>query len=167
MLDFTKFKQLNNLSEIAYLKGDQILEIPKQYTDSIGLWSLIDSVTNYDSSDSIEISKVHGEESTEYYVDRMNSDFDSIFNVIVVDSIFNIIYTFEDKESFEGYLDQFCNESDRTSYLKIDDAMAEELIEKTRQDRICQCDRDLAMKRYKLKLLQQSIEDLESLKASL
>ena len=158
MPDFTKFKQLNNLSEIAYLKGDQILEIPKQYTDSIGLWSLIDSVTNYDSSDSIEISKVHGEESTEYYVDRMNSDFDSIFN---------IIYTFEDKESFEGYLDQFCNESDRTSYLKIDDAMAEELIEKTRQDRICQCDRDLTMKRYKLKLLQQSIEDLESLKASL
>lgn len=165
MPDFTKFKQLNNLSEIAYLKGDQILEIPKQYTDSIGLWSLIDSVTNYDSSDSIEISKVHGNESTEYYVDRMNSDFDSIFNVIVVDSIFNIIYTFEDEESLEGYLDQFA--SDRVTYLKIDDAMAEELIEKTRQDRIYQCDCDLAMKRYKLKLLQQSIEDLESLKASL
>ena len=165
MLDFTKFKQLRDLSEIAHLKGDQIIEIPRQYTDSIGLWSLIDSVANYDLADSIEIEKVHHGESTEYYVNRMSSDLDSIFNVIVIDSMFNIIYTFEDEESFEGYLDQFA--SDRVTYLKIDDAMAEELIEKTRQDRIYQCDRDLAMKRYKLKLLQQSIEDLESLKASL
>lgn len=165
MPDFTKFKQLNNLSEIADLKGDQILEIPKQYTDSIGLWSLIDSATNYDLADSIEISKVRGDESTEYHVDRMNGDLKSIFNVIVIDSIFNSIYTFEDEDSLKEYLNQFG--SDRTSYLKIDDSMAEELIEKTRQDRICQCDRDLAMKRYKLKLLQQSIEDLESLKASL
>ena len=29
MLDFTKFKQLNNLSEIAHLKGYQIIEIPR------------------------------------------------------------------------------------------------------------------------------------------
>jgi len=165
MLDFTKFKQLNNLSEIAHLKGDQIIEIPRQYTDSIGLWSLIDSVANYDLADSIEISRVHDSESTDYYVNRMSNDLDSLFNIVVIDTIFNTIYTFEDEESFEGYLDQFA--SDRMTYLKIDDSMAEELIEKTRQDRICQCDRDLAMKRYKLKLLQQSIEDLESLKASL
>lgn len=165
MPDFTKFKQLNDLSEIAYLKGDQIIEIPKQYTDSIGLWSLIDSVANYDSADSIKISNVDGDKSTEYHVTRMIGDLESLFNIVVINTIFNTIYTFEDEESIEGYLDQFA--SDRMIYLKIDDAMAEELIEKTRQDRICQCDRDLAMKRYKLKLLQQSIEDLESLKASL
>lgn len=165
MPDFTKFKQLNNLSEIADLKGDQIFEIPKQYTDSIGLWSLIDSVANYDSADSIKISNVDGDKSTEYHVTRMIGDLESLFNIVVIDTIFNAIYTFKDEESFEGYLDQFG--SNRMTYLKIDDAMAEELIEKTRQDRICQCDRDLAMKRYKLKLLQQSIEDLESLKASL
>lgn len=165
MLDFTKFKQLKDLSEISHLKGDQIIELPEQFKESIGLWSLIDSATNYDLADSIEISKVRGEESTEYYVDRMNGDLKSIFNVIVIDSIFNIIYTFEDEDSLKEYLNQFG--SDRTSYLKIDDSMAEELIEKTRQDRIYQCDRDLAMKRYKLKLLQQSIEDLEALKASL
>lgn len=165
MLDFAKFKQLNDLSEIAHLKGDQIIEIPRRYTDSIGLWSLIDSVANYDSADSIEISRVHHGESTEYHVNRMSSDLDDIFNIIVIDTIFNTIYTFKDEESLEGYLDQFA--SDRMTYLKIDDSMAEELIEKTRQDRICQCERDLAMKRYKLKLLQQSIEDLELLKASL
>ena len=165
MLDFAKFKQLNDLSEIARLKGDQIIEIPRQYTDSIGLWSLIDSVANYDSADSIKISNVDGDKSTEYHVTRMIGDLESLFNIVVIDSVFNVIYTFEDEESFEGYLDQFA--SDRMTYLKIDDSMAEELIEKTRQDRICQCDRDLAMKRYKLKLLQQSIEDLEALKASL
>ena len=165
MLDFTKFKQFSSLSEIKTLKGDQIIEIPKQHTDSIGLWSLIDAATNYDLADSIEISNVNVSESTDYYVTRMNGDLANIFNVIVVDSIFNIIYTFEDEDSLKEYLDQFG--SDETSYLKIDDAMAEELIEKTRKDRIYQCDRDLAMKRYKLKLLQQSIEDLEALKASL
>ena len=165
MLDFTKFKQFNSLSEIKALKGDQIIEIPKQHTDSIGLWSLIDAATRHELADSIEISKVRGEESTEYYVDRMNGDLANIFNVIVIDSIFNIIYTFEDEDSLKEYLDQFG--LDETSYLKIDDSMAEELIEKTREDRIYQCDRDLAMKRYKLKLLQQSIEDLEALKASL
>lgn len=165
MLDFTKFKQLNGLSEIKSLKGDQIVEIPEQFKDSIGLWSLIDSVTRHGLADSIKISKVRGEESTEYYVDRVNGDLKSIFNVIVIDSMFNIIFTFEDEESLKEYIDQFS--SGRMSYLRINDAMAEELIEKTREDRIYQCDRDLALKRYKLKLLQQSIEDLEALKASL
>lgn len=165
MLDFTKFKQFNSLSEIKSLKGDQIIEIPKQYKDSIGLWSLIDAATSYDLADSIKISNVNGGESIDYYVTRMNGDLANIFNVIVVDSIFNIVYTFEDEDSLKEYLDQFG--SDETSYLKIDDAMAEELIEKTREDRIYQCDKDLALKRYKLKLLQQSIEDLEALKASL
>lgn len=165
MLDFAKFKQLSNLSEIAHLKGDQIIEIPRQYTESIGLWSLIDSVANYDSADSIKISNVDGSESTEYHVTRMIGDLANILNFMIIDSVFNIIYTFEDEESLEGYLDQFV--SDRITYLKIDDTIAKELIEKTRKDRICQCERDLAMKRYKLKLLQQSIEDLESLKASL
>ena len=165
MLDFTKFKQFNSLSEIKTLKGDQIIEIPKQHIDSIGLWSLIDAATRHELADSIEISNVNGSESTDYYVTRMNGDLANILNIFVIDSIFNIIYTFEDEESLKEYLNQFG--SDETSYLKIDDAMAEELIEKTREDRIYQCDRDLAMKRYKLKLLQQSIEDLEALKASL
>ena len=50
MLDFTKFKQLKDLSEIASLKGDILIKIPKQYTDSISLWSLIDSASKYDFS---------------------------------------------------------------------------------------------------------------------
>lgn len=54
MLDFTKFKQFNSLSEIKTLKGDQIIEIPKQSTDSIGLWSLIDAATHHELADSIE-----------------------------------------------------------------------------------------------------------------
>ena len=165
MLDFTKFKQFNSLSEIKSLKGDQIIEIPKQHTDSIGLWSLIDAATRHELADSIEISNVNGGESTDYYATRMNGDLANILNIIVIDSVFNIIYTFEDEDSLKEYLDQFG--SDETSYLEIDDAMAEELIEKTREDRIYQCDKDLALKRYKLKLLQQSIEDLEALKASL
>lgn len=165
MLDFTKFKQLKDLSELKTLEGAQIIEIPKQRTDSIGLWSLIDSATNYDLADSIKITKVHGDKTTEDYATRMIGDFASILNIIVIDSTFNVIYTFEDQESFEGYLDQFS--SDRTSYLKIDESTENKLIEKTRQDRIYQCDCDLAMKRFTLNLLQQSIEDLESLKASL
>lgn len=165
MLDFTKFKQFNSLSEIKTLKGDQIIEIPEQFKESIGLWSLIDAATRHEVADSIKISKVSGDESTTYHVDRMHSDLDNILNFIVIDSVFKVIYTFEDEDSLKEYLDQFG--SDETSYLKIDDSMAEELIEKTREDRIYQCNRDLAMKRYKLKLLQQSIEDLEALKASL
>ena len=85
-----------------------------RYRDSIQTqsvsWSLIDSVANYDLADSVEISRVHGGESTDYYVDRMSSDLDSLFNIIVIDTIFNIIYTFEDEESFEGYLDQFASD---------------------------------------------------------
>lgn len=165
MLDFTKFKQFNSLSEIKTLKGDQIIEIPKQYTDSISLWSLIDSASKYALADSIEIAKVHDNKTTEDYATRMSGNLDSVLNVIVIDSTFNVFYTFEDESSLKEYLDQFS--SDQTSYLKINDAMTEELIEKTRQDRIYQCNRDLALKRYKLKLLQQSIEDLEALKESI
>lgn len=165
MLDFTKFKQLKDLSEIASLKGDILIMIPKQYTDSISLWSLIDAATHHELADSIEIAKVHDNKTTEDHATRMSGNLDSVLNVIVIDSTFNVFYTFEDESSLKEYLDQFS--SDQTSYLEIDDTIAEELIEKTRQDRIYQCNRDLALKRYKLKLLQQSIEDLEALKESI
>lgn len=55
----------------------------------------------------------------------------------------------------------------KVEILKVDESLAQELIEKTREDRKYYCGRELAKSKYQLKLLQHHIEDLEALNASI
>lgn len=166
MLDFTNYQKL--CSAFTHYRGDKFIELPKDKMNSIGLWSLIDRVTFHEIDDTVDVEIWTNNRTYDIDdSDRIKSVLDKdLFNLVMIDSTDTVIL-FENEAAAKHYiLDHRIDTSD-VDILKVDDSLAQELIEKTRKDREYYCDREIATSKYQLKLLQQHIEDMEALKASL
>lgn len=166
MLDFTNYQKL--CSAFTHYCGNKFLELPKDSMNSIGLWSLIDRVTFHEIDDTVDV-EIWTNNRT-YYIDdsdRIKSVLDKdLFNLVMIDSTDTVIL-FENETAAKHYILDHRIDTSNVDILKVDDLLAQELIEKTRKDREYYCDRKIATSKYQLKLLQQHIEDIESLKAAL
>lgn len=166
MLDFTNYQKL--CSSFTHYRGNKFLELPKDSMNSIGLWSLVDRMTFHEIDDSLEV-EIWTDNRTYYIEDisRIKSVLDKdLFNLVMIDSTDTVIL-FENEAAAKHYLCDHIINTDKVDILKVDDQLAEDLIEKTRQDRVYYCDREIAKSKTQLKFLQQHIEDMEALKASL
>lgn len=166
MLDFKNYQKL--CSAFTHYRGDKFLELPKDKMNSIGLWSLIDRMTFHEIDDAVDV-EIWTNNRT-YYIensDRIKSVLDNdLFNLVMLNSTDTVIL-FENEAAAKHYLYDHIINADKVDILKVDDQLAEDLIEKTRQDRVYYCDREIAKSKTQLKFLQQHIEDMEALKASL
>lgn len=166
MLDFQNYQKL--CSSFTHYRGDKFIELPKDEMNSIGLWSLIDRVTFHEIDDTVDV-EIWTNNRTFYVEDSdriksvLNND---LFNLVMLNSTDTVIL-FENEAAAKHYLYDHRINTDKVDILKVDDQLAEELIEKTRQDRMYYCDREISKSKTQLNLLQQHIEDMEALKASL
>lgn len=166
MLDFQNYQKL--CSSFTHYRGDKFIELPKDKMNSIGLWSLIDRVTFHEIDDTVDV-EIWTNNRTFYVEDSdriksvLNND---LFNLVMLNNTDTVIL-FENETAEKHYiLDHRIDTSD-VDILKVDDPLAQELIEKTRTDRVYYCDREISKSKTQLKFLQQHIEDMEALKASL
>lgn len=166
MLDFKNYQKL--CSAFTHYRGDKFIELPKDKMNSIGLWSLIDRVTFHEIDDAVGV-EIWTNNRT-YYIensDRIKSVLDNdLFNLVMLNSTDTVIL-FENEAAAKHYLYDHIIDADKVDILRVDDQLAEELIEKTLQDRVYYCDREISKSKTQLKFLQQHIEDMEALKASL
>lgn len=166
MLDFTNYQKL--CSSFTHYRGDKFIELPKDKMNSIGLWSLVDRMTFHEIDDTVDV-EIWTNNRT-YYIDdsdRIKSVLDNdLFNLVMLNSTDTVIL-FENETAAKHYILDHRIDTSNVDILKVDDSLAQELIEKTRKDREYYCDREIATSKYQLNLLQQHIEDLEALKAAL
>ena len=166
MLDFQNYQKL--CSSFTHYRGDKFIELPKDKMNSIGLWSLIDRVTFHEIDDTVDV-EIWTNNRT-YHIDdsdRIKSVLDKdLFNLVTINSTDTIIL-FENETAAKHYILDHRIDTSNVDILKVDDRLAQELIEKTRKDREYYCNREIATSKYQLKLLQQHIEDMEALKAAL
>lgn len=166
MLDFQNYQKL--CSSFTHYRGDKFIELPKDKMNSIGLWSLVDRMTFHEIDDTVDV-EIWTNNRT-FYVedsDRIKSVLDNnLFNLVMLNSTDTVIL-FENEAAAKHYIYDHRINTSLVDILKVDDQLAEELIEKTRKDRVYYCDREISKSRTQLKFLQQHIEDLEALKASL
>ena len=166
MLDFKNYKNL--LSEFTHYSGDKFIELPKESMDSIGLWSLVDCMTVHEIDDSLDVviwsdDRACIREDTNRIRSVLDKD---LFNLAMINRADTIILFKNETAAKHFIYDSRINVS-KVEILKVDESLAQELIEKTREDRKYYCCRELAKSKYQLKLLQQHIEDLEALNASI
>ena len=166
MLDFQNYQKL--CSSFTHYRGNKFLELPKDSMNSIGIWSLVDRMTFHEIDDSLDV-EIWTNNRT-YYIDdsdRIKSVLDNdLFNLVMINSTDTVIL-FENETAAKHYLYDHRIDTSNVDILKVDDLLAQELIEKTRKDRMYYCDREISKSKTQLKLLQQHIEDMEALKASL
>jgi hypothetical protein len=166
MLDFKNYKKL--CSEFTHYSGDKFIELPKESMDSIGLWSLVDRMTLHEIDDLLDVV-IWSDDRTCIREDttRIRSVLDKdLFNLAMINRADTIILFKNETAAKHFICDSRINIS-KVDILKVDESLAQELIEKTREDRKYYCGRELAKSKYQLKLLQQHIEDLEALKDSI
>lgn len=166
MLDFKNYKKL--CSEFTHYIGDKFIELPKESMDSIGLWSLVDRMTLHEIDDLLDVV-IWSDDRTCIREDttRIRSVLDKdLFNLAMINRADTIILFKNETAAKHFICDSRINVS-KVDILKVDESLAQELIEKTREDRKYYCGRELAKSKYQLKLLQQHIEDLEALKDSI
>lgn len=166
MLDFKNYKKL--CSEFTHYSGDKFIELPKESMDSIGLWSLVDRMTLHEIDDLLDVV-IWSDDRTCIREDttRIRSVLDKdLFNLAMINRADTIILFKNETAAKHFICDSRINIS-KVDILKVDESLAQELIEKTREDRKYYCGRELAKSKYQLKLLQQHIEDLEALKESI
>lgn len=166
MLDFKNYKKL--CSEFTHYGGDKFIELLKESMDSIGLWSLVDRMTLHEIDDLLDVV-IWSDDRTCIREDttRIRSVLDKdLFNLVMINRADTIILFKNETAAKHFICDSRINIS-KVDILKVDESLAQELIEKTREDRKYYCGRELAKSKYQLKLLQQHIEDLEALKESI
>ena len=166
MLDFKNYKKL--CSEFTHYSGDKFIELPKESMDSIGLWSLVDRITLHEIDDSLDVV-IWSDDRTCIREDtsRIRSVLDKdLFNLAMINRADTIIL-FKNKTAAKHFIHDSRINVSKVDILKVDESLAQELIEKTREDRKYYCSREIAKSKYQLKLLQQHIEDLEALKESI
>lgn len=166
MLDFKNYKKL--CSEFTHYSGDKFIELPKESMDSIGLWSLVDRMTLHEIDDLLDVviwydDRTYIREDTTRIRSVLDKD---LFNLAMINRADTIILFKNETAAKHFICDSRINVS-KVDILKVDESLAQELIEKTREDRKYYCGRELAKSKYQLKLLQQHIEDLEALKDSI
>lgn len=166
MLDFKNYKKL--CSEFTHYNGDKFIELPKESMDSIGLWSLVDRMTLHEIDDLLDVV-IWSDDRTCIREDttRIRSVLDKdLFNLAMINRADTIIL-FKNETAAKHFINDSRIDISKVDILKIDESLAQELIEKTREDRKYYCGRELAKSKYQLKILQQHIEDLEALKESI
>lgn len=166
MLDFKNYKKL--CSEFTHYNGDKFIELPKESMDSIGLWSLVDRMTLHEIDDLLDVV-IWSDDRTciRENTTRIRSVLDKdLFNLAMINRADTIIL-FKNETAAKHFIHDSRINISKVDILKVDESLAQELIEKTREDRKYYCGRELAKSKYQLKLLQQHIEDLEALKASI
>lgn len=166
MLDFTNYQKL--CSSFTHYRGNKFLELPKDSMNSIGLWSLVDRMTFHEIDDSLDV-EIWTDNRTYHIEDisRIKSVLDKdLFSLVMINSTDTVIL-FENETAAKHYILDHRIDTSNVDILKVDDLLAQELIEKTRKDRMYYCDREISKSKTQLKFLQQHIEDMEALKASL
>lgn len=166
MLDFKNYKKL--CSEFTHYSGDRFIELPKESMDSIGLWSLVDRMTLHEIDDLLDVVIWYDDRACiREDTTRIRSVLDKdLFNLAMINRADTIIL-FKNETAAKHFIHDSRINVSKVDILKVDESLAQELIEKTREDRKYYCGRELAKSKYQLKLLQQHIEDLEALKDSI
>ena len=166
MLDFKNYKKL--CSEFTHYSGDKFIELPKESMDSIGLWSLVDRMTLHEIDDLLDVV-IWSDDRTCIREDttRIRSVLDKdLFNLAMINRADTIILFKNETAAKHFICDSRINIS-KVDILKVDESLAQELIEKTREDQIEFCDNKIAKAKREMKLAAATVKEFEDLKGEL
>ena len=167
MLDFSQFKQLKTLSDLKSFTDARFVEIPEKYLYQIAPWTLFDSSTWRDTDNHIDIVYFNSKDSCDVvYCDPTDSFEKPIFNVVIISDEEELL-TFTSKSVLEEYLHSLLHFPSDAAYLKLSNSIAEELVAKTRQNRIEFYDRKISKTKWDIAVLTSDLKDLEASRAEL
>ena len=168
MQSLAKTQKVTSIDEFKTYTGmDRFVVLPECYETKIGLWTLIDAITDQETLDAFNMSNF----DTEYgqissYCDRLFSPLETSLNVFMIDFEDTVIVFDEDKD-LEKYVADAFLELEEAYTLYLTEEFLDQLIEQDKEEKKSWCKKKIAHAKSKIESYQDKLEMYEGLLRSI
>lgn len=168
MQALAKTQKVTSIDEFKTYAGmDRFVVLPEGYESKIGLWSLINAITDQETPDAFNMSHYSTEhKQISSYCDRVFSPLDAACNVFMIDFEDDVIVFDEDKDLEKYVADEFV-ELEEAYTLYLTEEFLDQLIKKDTEEKKLWCKKHITRAKIKIESYQAKLEMYESLLESL
>lgn len=147
----------------TYIGMNRFVVLPEDYKTQIGLWILIDAITDQETPDAFNLSHYAVEhKQISSYCDRIFSPLSAAFNVFMIDFEDCVILFDEDKDLDKYVADAFLDlEESYTLYLT--EEFLDQLIEIDKEEKKAWCKNKIKTAKSEIKSFEKQIAKYEEI----
>ena len=163
-----KTQKVTSVEEFKTYAGmDRFVVLPEGYETKVGLWTLVNAVTNQETPDAFNMSSF----DTEYgqlssYCDRLFSPLDTAFHVFMLDYEDKVII-FDEYKDLEKYAEDEEVVPEEVYTLYLTEKFLDQLIEQDKEEKKLWCKKHITRAKIKIESYLNKLEMYESLLESL
>lgn len=160
MQSLAKTQKVTSIEEFkTYARMDRFVVLPEGYETKIGLWSLINAITDQETPDAFNMSNF----DTEYgqissYCDRVFSPLETAFHVFMIDYEDKVII-FDEYKDLEKYAEDEEVVPEEVYTLYLAEEFLDQLIEIDKEEKKRWCKRKIEAAKSKIKSFEKQIEE--------
>lgn len=168
MQSLAKTQQVIFIEEFKTYKGiDRFVVLPEGYESKIGLWSLINAITDQDTPDAFSMSHYateHGQISS--YCNKIFSPLDIACNIFMINSKDTVI-VFDNHKDIEKYVSDESIELKDAYTLYLTEEFLDRLIELDKEEKKAWCKCKINAAKVKIESFEKQIAQYEEILKSI
>lgn len=164
MQALSKTQKVTSIKEFKTYAGmDRFVVLPEGYETKVGLWSLINAITDQETPDAFNMSSF----DTEYgqissYCDRLFSPLDTAFHVFMIDYEDKVII-FDEYKDLEKYAEDEEVVPEEVYTLYLTEEFLDQLIEIDKEEKKAWCKSKINANKVKIESLEKQIAQYEEI----
>lgn len=164
MQSLAKTQKVTSIEEFKTYAGmDRFVVLPEGYESKIGLWSLINAITDQDTPDAFSMSHyATSHKQISSYCDRVFSPLEAACNIFMIDFEDTVI-VFDEHKDLEKYIADEFVELEEAYTLYLTEEVLDQLIEKDTDEKKRWCKRKIDTAKSEIKSFEKQIAQYEEI----
>lgn len=164
MQSLAKTQKVTSIEEFKTYAGmDRFVVLPEGYESKIGLWSLINAITDQDTPDAFNLSHyATSHKQISSYCDRVFSPLEAACNVFMIDFEDEVI-VFDEYKDLEKYIADAFLDLEEAYTLYLTEEVLDQLIEKDTDEKKRWCKRKIDTDKSEIKSFEKQIAQYEEI----
>lgn len=164
MQSLAKTQKVTSIEEFKTYAGmDRFVVLPEGYESKIGLWSLINAITDQDTPDAFNLSHyATSHKQISSYCDRVFSPLEAACNVFMIDFEDKVI-VFDEYKDLEKYIADAFLDLEEAYTLYLTEEVLDQLIEKDTDEKKRWCKRKIDTAKSEIKSFEKQIAQYEEI----
>ena len=164
MQSLAKTQKVTSIEEFKTYAGmDRFVVLPEGYESKIGLWSLINAITDQDTPDAFNLSHyATSHKQISSYCDRVFSPLEAACNVFMIDFEDEVI-VFDEYKDLEKYIADAFLDLEEAYTLYLTEEVLDQLIEKDTDEKKRWCKRKIDTAKSEIKSFEKQIAQYEEI----
>lgn len=164
MQSLAKTQKVTSIDEFKTYAGmDRFVVLPEGYEAKIGLWSLINAITDQDTPDAFNLSHyATSHKRISSYCDRVFSPLEAACNVFMIDFEDEVI-VFDERKDLEKYIADEFVELEEAYTLYLTEEFLDQLIEIDTEEKKSWCKSKINTAKVKIESFEKQIAQYEEI----